>query len=245
MEKEIGIYCYTNKVNGKKYIGQSIDLNRRHCKMDYRLSSMFSHAIEKYGLDNFDYEVLEYCSVDNLDEREVYWISAYQTFPPSLGFGYNLTSGGGHYEVSDETKMKLSECRTGDKNWNFRNGGEKHPLFGKPITEEHKRRISESKKTGEHPTRGKHLSSDWVTNISRGLLGKQNTIGQKNQPNATSKFYGVQRRGNRPSWKVVLKYKNRTYYIGSSRDEETAARLYDAYVIENNLPHPLNFPDNN
>lgn len=244
MENNTGIYCYTNKVNGKKYVGQSIDLARRRRKMCYRFSSMFSHAIEKYGKDSFEYEVLEYCDVSALDAREEFWIKELKTFPPSLGFGYNLTSGGGHQEISAETRKKISEGQRGDKHWTFGMPKEENPLFGIPLSPEHCKKISESKKNGAHPLRGKHLPLEWAAKIGKGLLGKQNTLGQKNQPNASSKFHGVQRRPNRPSWKATLKYLNKTHYIGSSRDEETAARMYDNYVRENNLPHPLNFPDN-
>lgn len=241
MTKKTGIYCFTNKVNGKKYIGQSIDLDRRRRKMDYKTSSMFYSALTKYGLDAFDYEILELCPVENLDEREIFWIQHYQTFPPSLGFGYNLVSGGGHQEFSEETRKKLSECRKGDKNWNFWNKGESHPLFGKKITDEHKKHISESKKNGFHPTRGKKLPKEWIENKRLGMMGKQNVLGHKF--GGTSKYHGIHFRKDRGNWTISIKYKNESIYIGSSRNEETAARMYDDYVREHNLPHPLNFPE--
>ena len=243
MTKKCGIYCYENKINGKRYIGQSIDLDRRHRKMDYKNSTMFTATVAKHGLDNFDYYILELCSPDELDDREIFWIGEYQTFPPSLGYGYNLTTGGGHYEFTDEVRAKLSESHSGEKHWCFGKKGELNPLYGKPKSPEHRQKISEGKKGENHPLFGKHLPEDWANKIKESMMGKQNTLGQKNQPNASSSFYGVQKRPNRPSWKAVLKYMNKTIYIGSSKDEETAARMYDAYVREHNLPHPLNFTE--
>ena len=62
----IGIYKYTNRINGKSYIGQSVDIDSRKCSHktsafnqncgDY--SSQFHCAIRKYGIDNFDFEIL-------------------------------------------------------------------------------------------------------------------------------------------------------------------------------------------
>lgn len=213
--------------------------------MDYRNSSMFSSAVEKYGLEKFTYEVLELCDSDQLDEREVYWISYYGTFPPSRGYGYNLTSGGGHYEVSDETREKLSECRKGDKNWNSSHRGELHPLYGKKISEEHKRKISEAKKNGSHPTRGKHLPSEWVENLRLGMIGTHNTLGKKSK-SASSKFHGVRLNKNKrvsDNWIAYTKWESRGIHIGTYPTEVDAAKAYDAYVREYNLPHPLNFPD--
>lgn len=98
----IGIYCITNLINGKKYIGQSNNVEKRwgkHRKSPFNsknesYNSPFYQAIRKYGLDNFSFEIIEECKIEELDEKEIYWISFYQTFPPDLGKGYNLTPGG-------------------------------------------------------------------------------------------------------------------------------------------------------
>jgi len=56
----IGIYKITNKINGKVYIGQSIDIERRF--RDHKnctAKNLLSAAIKEYGLENFDFEVLK------------------------------------------------------------------------------------------------------------------------------------------------------------------------------------------
>lgn len=51
-------------------------------------------AIRKYGSDNFKVDILEECLRSDLDDREIYWIAYYGSFPPSANKGYNLTAGG-------------------------------------------------------------------------------------------------------------------------------------------------------
>ena len=84
----IGIYKITNTINGKVYVGQSVDINRRwrqhkNSELDYPLYKAF----KKYGIENFTFEVLEECTITELNERERYYIQLYD----SCHFGYNQT----------------------------------------------------------------------------------------------------------------------------------------------------------
>lgn len=89
-----------NKINDKKYIGQSVDIwyrYRNHLSESYNINSnqkaynMAIHkAIRKYGENNFEIIVLEECPEEKLDEREIYWIDYYNTYND----GYNQTTGG-------------------------------------------------------------------------------------------------------------------------------------------------------
>ena len=107
----IGIYLITNKVNGKKYVGQSIDIEGRwksHITASKKSELHIYRAMRKYGIDNFDFSILEECSVDKLNEREIYWISELDTY----NNGYNMTIGGkGHnlYLDPKEREQKKKE----------------------------------------------------------------------------------------------------------------------------------------
>ena len=91
------IYKITNKINGKSYIGQTIqDVKERfyqHCatKCSQAILNMVIHkAINKYGKSNFTIEVIEEIESTNLNDRERYWIKYYDSY----NNGYNSTEGG-------------------------------------------------------------------------------------------------------------------------------------------------------
>ena len=89
----IGIYKFTNKLNGKIYIGQSVDIeHRRKEHLRYKDGGYFHRSLMKYGNDNFDFEILEECDIMQLNERERYWISYYNS--NNRDKGYNCTEGG-------------------------------------------------------------------------------------------------------------------------------------------------------
>lgn len=112
------IYQYTNKINGKKYIGQTNNLSRRkkqhiqdsiHCHQGHEISYNlpFHSAIRKYGIDNFDCEVLEIIDTEDWNEvnkLESEYISKYNSLVPN---GYNLQAQG--YANLGQNKSKLSE----------------------------------------------------------------------------------------------------------------------------------------
>ena len=76
----VGIYKITNKINGKVYIGQSINIERRwqqekRCAFNennHSYNSLLSRAFRKYGIDNFNFEVLEELKSEALNDREIY-----------------------------------------------------------------------------------------------------------------------------------------------------------------------------
>lgn len=103
----IGIYMYENKLNGKKYIGQSTNIARR--KREHRdwpsSYSRFDMELRAIGEEQFNFVVLEECRVEQLDDREKYWISFYNTVEE----GYNLTPGGQSYRGIENPAARLTE----------------------------------------------------------------------------------------------------------------------------------------
>lgn len=120
------IYLFKNKINGKVYIGQtSVQLRKRvqqHITTSHMWTkshkSPFHKAINKYGISNFDLQILEHCKdQQELDNREIYWIAYYNS--TNRNYGYNIDSGGKKGKktkpLSKEHKQKLLMCHLGKK----------------------------------------------------------------------------------------------------------------------------------
>ena len=98
MKDICGIYKIENLINHKCYIGQSIHINRRwyehrsamRSDFNYAKQSYLYNAVKKYGENNFSFEIIEECSLEMLNYREIYWIAYYDSY----NNGYNLTPGG-------------------------------------------------------------------------------------------------------------------------------------------------------
>ena len=112
------IYCYTNLINGKKYIGQTLNPAQRYKSHksvafnpnDPEYDSIIHRAFRKYGYENFKYEVLDEAeTVEELNGLEIYYIAHYNTQIPN---GYNVEPGGRNASrpKSDETKEKLMQA---------------------------------------------------------------------------------------------------------------------------------------
>lgn len=174
-----GIYKITNNINGKIYIGQSINIKARWKDHINTLNRNDSHSVllqrawNKYGQENFSFEILELCSEDMLDEVETKYIDLYD----SRNNGYNIEPGGNENKhLAEETKQKLREAHLGKKasdetrkKMSESRMGDKNPMYGQTHSEDARKKISESKK-------GKpgHPCSDYQKECARQAnLGKE------------------------------------------------------------------------
>ena len=187
------IYCYTNKINGLKYIGQTTNEigrrysftnpNVRYCtsyeiyKQGGKLSK-FDQARKDFGLGAFEYKIIDRvenddkeCLINQLNTLETYYIKKYDT----MNNGYNMTEGGYNGLLSDETKHKISESLKGHKMSLLTY--QKLCLTGHPHSEETKERISELakeryKNKENHPMFGKHHTEESKRKNSESRKGK-------------------------------------------------------------------------
>ena len=189
------IYSATNKINGKKYIGQTITNIkwRRNAHIFQAFKKMsnfpFYKALRKYGKNSFEWEILYECnSKYELDKKEIYYIFEYNT---QLN-GYNVSPGGSPggntgmngYHHTEKTKKHLSKVCS-------------KALSGHKHSEETKNKISKSKrgykrnkenikkqsetiqkKLKENSDyysywKDKNLSEEYKLNIQKGSMGKR------------------------------------------------------------------------
>ena len=116
------IYCYTNKINQHKYVGQTNNLQRRirehrSCAFNKNASS-YNHLIHQkirdYKEENFDISVLEILYTNDIKEvnkRETYWIKKLNTYCGN-GNGYNMDYGGNNkISLSVLSEKQISELK--------------------------------------------------------------------------------------------------------------------------------------
>lgn len=122
------IYCYTNKINNHKYVGQTNNYERRirehrSCAFNEKSSSyndLIHKKIREYGEENFKISLIETLYTDDIQEvnqREIYWIDKLKSHC-STGLGYNISYGGGRRGYSsilsaEELKTLKEEIKVG------------------------------------------------------------------------------------------------------------------------------------
>jgi len=179
-------YITTNLINGKKYIGNHSTDNLK----DNYLGSgkpIFLNALKKYGENNFKKEILEFFDTkQEAFNAQKKYINEYNTLIPN---GYNISPSGGMKGTgglhSEESKEKIRKNSIG------KNLGKKHSqkqniehskfLMGKILSEDHKKKISESNKGKKHSeetrekigkaNKGKKRSLDVIENHSKKISG--------------------------------------------------------------------------
>lgn len=267
-----GIYCIENLINGKKYIGQAKNFCIRWNTHKYNLkngkdSFHLQKAFDIDGFDNFEFYIIEECSREILNEKEMYWIEKYKSFGYNGEFGYNLTSGSNvPLEISNDTRWRMSNSAKNKKPPSLEtkrklseaHKGENHHLYGKHHLEETKKRISKSHKgiqAGKNnPMFGKHLSEEAKDKIRIANSGKKHIEKYENQhseenfgrklKNSTSKYRGVSWDSKNKKWFSQFNYHQQHYFLGRFIDEISAAKAYDQKIFSlSGKKEFLNFPE--
>jgi len=111
----IGIYKIINP-RGKVYIGQSVNIERRNIeyfKLKCKNQPKLYYSFQKYGVENHQFEIIEECTVEKLNEKEIYWGTHYGVLGDD---GLNLRLGNANGLCSEKTKQKISKSQKGNKN---------------------------------------------------------------------------------------------------------------------------------
>lgn len=214
------VYKTTNIINGKFYIGKDTNNDPNYLGSGILLKK----AIKKYGRSNFEKEILEHCTLVNINEREKYWINVTQ----AKELGYNLADGGTGGDLGEYVNNKRSKTLTGKKQTKETINKRAKTLQGRTVTWGDK--ISESMtgktwvqkkpRTKEHRDKlskaniGHTKSSKTIEKMSKSKIGK---------PSPTKGKYKI---GNRY-------YTRKEYEIYCKKEKITPKKQLDLIDIEN------------
>lgn len=195
------IYKATNTVNGKVYIGQTIEGFERRMKKHLYLAenggqTIFYKAIRKYGEENFIWEIVGVAtSKEELDEKEIFWIKELNSYAFNENSnGYNMTKGGDGtigFSPSEETRKKIGSIHK-----------------GKTISKETREKMSKARRGEKHWNYGNHHSEETKKKIGESLnmKGENNPMfGKKHSERARKKIGDARRGAKSPNAKSVVK----------------------------------------
>lgn len=243
------VYMHKNKINGKMYIGitsrpPEVRWGNNGSQYTSTKNPCFYNAIKKYGWDNFEHIILfENLTEQDAKSKERELIAKYHTCVyDDNKMGYNMTFGGegllGHV-ASEETRRKMSESKTGEKNSFYgkhhsdeakqkmsqdrqgKNTGEENPFYGRTHSEETKQKLSEyaSERTGDkNPNYGSHT-----------LAGENHPMYGKHLSNETKKKISESRKGKysgkeSPNAKAVYCYETNKVY-GTTKEASKELKI--------------------
>lgn len=159
--KVCGVYAIINKINGKRYVGSSVDIKKRWRKHKYLLknnnhsSSYLQNSWIKYSEKNFEFVILEECAINKIIEKEQHFLDLYKSYERNNGYN-NRTIAERNVGLfhSEETKKKIGLAGIGNKY-----------AAGYKMTNEHKKIISNANKN-------KPKSKEHRDAISQALKGR-------------------------------------------------------------------------
>lgn len=184
------VYVHTSKINGKKYVGQTCvkPEKRWNSGKGYKDNPYFWRAIQKYGWDNFEHEIVaSNLTKEEADNFERLLIKKLELTNPNKG--YNLQDGGSHgqpSELSRENIRKAAQKRNQNQEWRRKQSeshiglqvGEKNGMYGKKHTSETKEKLREA-------SLGKHPTDETKEKMSKSHAGEKNSMFGKHHKDET------------------------------------------------------------
>ena len=203
------IYTVTNKINGKQYVGQTIEIPQKrwwkYKKLNCIQQPKLYNALKKYGAVNFLYEILD-TAPDQivLDYLEDFYIECLDT----VTNGYNCKSGGGNGRHSEMTKQKMSASHKGIKHSEESKAKMSLSQTGRVVTPEMRLKMSASRKSAIE--NGWKLSDDARLKITEKITG--HLVSESTKHKISESQMGT---------------KNHMY--GKNASEETRKKMSDAH----------------
>jgi len=121
LQSNPGIYKITSIASGKIYIGCASNVRTRinghlyDLRQNKHHNSYLQKAWIKYGEENFVFEIVEKCDINDLHAKEHYWVNELNCLDRTIGYNLKPTDPNGNSIHSEETKEKLRIANKGQK----------------------------------------------------------------------------------------------------------------------------------
>jgi group I intron endonuclease len=231
-----GVYRWTNLLNGKSYVGSSVNLSIRllqYFNTNYLLRNIcmiICRAMLKHGYSNFSLTILEYCEPNKRLEREKYYINL---FNPEYNYSTNPIAPFSGLKHSDETRKKMSEAKIGLQ------AGENNPFYGKNHSAETRKRLSETNSGENHPFYGKTHSDETLKKMSE--ANKRTMLGKKHSDEILRKMSEAQKGENNSMFgknhSAEARKKMSDVKLGRARPEGSGRPSQRIEVVDNKNNH--------
>ena len=155
-----GIYMIKNMINGKVYIGQAVNIERRwnehisELNGNRHFNQHLQRAWNKYGANNFIFSVIEKCSENNLTKREQYWINYYGGIDNNNNYNFREASSSGTFnkavraKISKNTKKAMGNPAVRARHKKAMEDQAVHDKISKSMKEQYKNPVNKPLLTG-------------------------------------------------------------------------------------------------
>lgn len=220
-----GIYLIKNIINNKVYIGSASNINKRWSRHKKDLvkgkhhSCLLQRAWDKYGEQNFKFEVIEEVSnPEHLLSYEQVYLDYYKSYHNNKGYNIHKIAYSAYgIKRSEETKKKMSEANKGRKH-----NEETKKKIGEAsknrMTEEHKKKISEAAKNKSEEHKRK------ISEANKGRKHNEETIkkiSEANRNRKDHKYYSFNK--NKKKYRVKIWGKDIGYYNTEEEAKQAVA----------------------
>ena len=173
--REAGIYKINCILTNKTYVGYSVNLKRRekeYIKLNIPNQIILKESIQIYGWENHKFEIIEYCDIQFLKERERFWIEYFDSFKNGLN---GNRGGGGPLIHSKETRLKISKKSKLNKGKRINSHWK-----GQKLSDEHilNNKNNKGKRINSH-WKGKKRSEENCIKLSKSKKNKPNLLNAK------------------------------------------------------------------
>jgi group I intron endonuclease len=253
MKKKTGIYRITNIKNGKNYVGSAIDIKKRWnahlnaLKNNKHHSKKLQNSTNKYGIENFLFEVIEECPKEVLVEREQYWIDSlnshqngYNSVPKAgTNFGrkcseetkQKIRNKSIGKKMSEESREKMSKSKIGTKQNIISNIKRSNKLRGITFSEEHKKKLSKSNTGKKHSEETKQKISKSKSGVKRKSPFSEETRLKLSKSNTGKKHSEETKK------KLSIIFKGKSSPLkGTSMSEETKQKMSESAKKRKRFP---------